>query len=78
MLPFKEINDAILVTLTPREEMVIRAIYIEQWEPKQVREYFGVGKNGIYYIRNKALRKIASRFSTDLGYPPYGVDWSGG
>jgi DNA-directed RNA polymerase sigma subunit (sigma70/sigma32) len=73
MIPFDEINDAILVTLTPKEEMVLRRYYGLRCPKEPVRNiahYWKVTSGRMYQVIKKALRKVEVRFSTDLGYPP--------
>jgi RNA polymerase sigma factor (sigma-70 family) len=66
MIPFDEITDAILVTLTPREEQVLRLYYglrCEKKRPKDIAKEFQVTPGRIHQIVQKALRKVAARFT---------------
>jgi len=71
MLPFKEINDAILATLTPREELVVRMYYglgCQQCTAKEIGAYWNVTANRVHQLLAKAKLKMQARFSTD---PPW-------
>jgi len=65
MIPWDEINDAILATLTPREEYVLRKYFglgCDKVPTVKIGEYFHIGPSGVDHIRKKALKKIEARF----------------
>lgn len=55
MIPFDEINDAILVTLTPKEEMVLRRYQ------RARAHYWKVTSGRMYQVIKKALRSDSPR-----------------
>ena len=66
MIP-EDFFDALLASLTPREEMVLRCLYglrTTKLSASEAAKHWGVGPSRIHQIRKKALLKVANRLSS--------------